>query len=133
LISEFDLVYDQDLNLVTESCLRRWEGSSFAVNAPDKLDLRLLKKIETRDAEVVFLGWYDVAHYGHWLTEGLARYWYLQDSMNSRRKIPIAWNLRRKLKRVRDLGLRSKKVHWPQAFQSFSIAGNDKLRLPSAC
>ncbi len=128
-VSKFDLIYDENLNLVDESGLRRHENREDISRGPAKLDESLVRSSGIIDEKAVFLGWYDVTHYGHWLTEGLSRFWYLQSSGLGDYKIPIAWNMRRILKRIRDLGFQRKKVHWPSAFQAFGISSPRLLRM----
>ena len=76
VVSHFDLVYDADGRLVPESTLRR--GEDTMSRAPLRLPPRVTRSGPRTVAEsLVFLGPYDFEHYGHWATEGLARFWYL--------------------------------------------------------
>jgi len=128
-ISKFDLVYDENLKLVDESVLRRYESREDISRGPQQLDERLISSSKIVDEKLVFLGWYDVTHYGHWLTEGLSRFWYLQSQCPEDYKVPISWSMRRVLKRIRDLGFQRKKVHWPCAFQAFGISSKHLLHI----
>lgn len=56
------------------------------------------------ETSVVFLGMFDIKHYGHWLTDGLSRFWYLLDNQSSNSFV-ISWNVKRQLKHLCDLRL----------------------------
>ena len=79
LVSDFDLVYDAGGRLVPESTLRRGKSPGDTISqAPLQLPPRFARSRTRTVAEsLVFLGPYDFEHYGHWTTEGLARFWYL--------------------------------------------------------
>ena len=76
LLSEFDLVYDADGALVPESTLQRDDPGEVISRAPSRLPPGLACARAVA-GHLVFLGPYDFGHYGHWTTEGLARFWYL--------------------------------------------------------
>lgn len=83
LISDHDVVYDQHGALVTDSCVRR--GSNRQNNfsqAPEQLPEKFTPTTVFK-TQALFLGPYDMTHYGHWLTEGVARLWFLQNETNS--------------------------------------------------
>lgn len=80
LVADFDLVYDAHGRLVRESLLRRRGGRSERIisRAPSLLPPQFVRgRTRTVTESLVFLGPYDFRHYGHWITEGLARFWYL--------------------------------------------------------
>ena len=79
LVSQYDLVYDAACALVHESTLQRGKPPSQMISqAPSRLPPRLARATrKTISESLVFLGPYDFRHYGHWITEGLARFWYL--------------------------------------------------------
>jgi capsular polysaccharide biosynthesis protein len=130
VLSKFSLVYDDNLCLVEESALRRGEDGAEDISlAPSRLPGHLIPTGSAIDEKLVFLGWYDVAHYGHWLTEGLARYWYLLAENQRGLKIPVTWNLRSILKWTRDRVFRSKSVHWPIAVSAFDLRAQDFIRV----
>lgn len=129
VVSKFDLVYDEELCLVHESTLRRGRYKSEDVSrAPLTLSDAYAAHQIPLNEKVIFLGWYDVAHYGHWLTEGLARYWYLLlDGNNRDFKIPATWTARRGLRIFRDRVLQPEKTHYPVAFSAFDLRA-DRFR-----
>ncbi len=132
-ISKFDLVYDHNLNLVTESTLLRGPNASKDVSrAPNHLDKKVLRYSKTAQCSMIFLGNYDVSHYGHWLTEGLSRFWYFLDHPVSDIKVPEAANVRKILIRLRNRLLYSNSFHWQAAFKAFGIRSQNVERWPAA-
>ena len=81
LVADFDLVYDSHGRLIRESLLRRWGGyrpQGVILRGPSLLPSQFVRgRTRTVAESLVFLGPYDFQHYGHWITEGLARFWYL--------------------------------------------------------
>ena len=80
LVADFDLVYDAHGRLIRESILRRRGGRLRVIpsRAPSLLPPQFVRgRTRTVTENLVFLGPYDFRHYGHWITEGLARFWYL--------------------------------------------------------
>ena len=79
--ADFDLVYDTHGRLVRESILRRGGGGRPELiysRTPSLLPPQFVRgHTRTVTESLVFLGPYDFRHYGHWITEGLARFWYL--------------------------------------------------------
>ncbi len=131
MVSKFDLVYGSDLSLVEESALRRGEGKSedTSLVPPESLPARLIASNSIVDERLIFLGSYDVSHYGHWLTEGIARYWYLLSENRGRFKVGLTWNRRQILRRIRDRMLHHKTTHWPAATRAFNLRAQDFVRI----
>ncbi len=131
-ISKYDLVYDENLKLVTESTLRRGVGGSKDIScAPKYLDKKLLRWSKTVPFSMVFLGHYDASHYGHWLTEGLSRFWYFLEHPVEGSKVPEGTNVRKILIRLRDRVAKSQ-FHWRSAFRAFGICSHNLERWPAA-
>jgi len=87
IISDHDVVYDQNGTLVADSCVRRGvEKENNFSGAPERLPKNLTPNHILKH-EALFLGPYDMTHYGHWLTEGVARLWFLRQEKNVRRPI----------------------------------------------
>ncbi len=128
IISEFDLVYDSNRNIVLESTLRRGEHKEKdRSEAPAILPSNIKSSHEYNDETLLFLGWYDVIAYGHWLTEGLARYWYLLDQEKHGLKIPTASTLLTLKRKIKHNLFNRRPQHWKAGIDTFGILSDDFL------
>ena len=114
IISDLDLVYDSTGRLVDAS---RESYSS----APSHLSEKITRSSRNCEKSVMFLGNFDMKHYGHWLTEGLSRYWYLLDHQ-PKNGIAMSWGIRRRISHLHALHMPLKPRHWPMALKAFGIA-----------
>jgi hypothetical protein len=127
-ISKFDLVYDNNRNLVLESTLRRGQNKKNDISkAPAILPLNIKSSDKYNDETLLFLGWYDVIAYGHWLTEGLARYWYLLDHKKHGLKIPTASTFLALKRKIQHNLFQRKPRHWKVGLDTFELLPNDFL------
>ena len=110
LVSRQDLVYDANRALVVESTLWRKQTSGWvnhlASEAPPVLPRH---RFEPRtEHTLLFLGPYRTPRYGHWITEGLARFWYLLQTAEAdadRPRVPVkSVSIRNRLARVSPQG-----------------------------
>jgi hypothetical protein len=126
LISKDDVVYDSEGRLVAASCLSGIPGSGPAAllldpsEAPRRLPKSMMSCNRSDETSVVFLGMFDILHYGHWLSDGLSRFWYLLDNPLSNRFV-MSWNIKRRIKHIRDLSLSLGFPYWPAALAAFDI------------
>ena len=99
-----DLVYDSGGRLTPESALLR--GAEKEVNHSEpkaQLDPGAIKAAEYYDGTLLFLGCFQYPHFGHFITEGLARFWVLLEDgvIEENARIPAnkhPYRLRAKLK-----------------------------------
>lgn len=126
LISKDDVVYDSEGSLVAASCLYCTPGSGpegvllHPSDAPSRLPDSMMRCNRSDETSVVFLGMFDILHYGHWLTDGLSRFWYLLDNRSSNIFV-MSWNIKRRIKHIRDLRLSLGLPYWPAALAAFDI------------
>jgi len=126
LISKDDVVYDPEGSLVAASCLSGIPGSEPSglllspSDAPSRLPESMMRCSRSDETSVVFLGMFDIKHYGHWLTDGLSRFWYLLDNQSSNSFV-ISWNVKRQLKHLCELRLSLGLPYWPAALAAFNI------------
>ena len=72
---EFGCLYDKTGKLILESCLLRYiDRSHNRSRAPDSFSP--IYKFDLIKGKYIFLGPFENPHFGHFLTEGLARMWY---------------------------------------------------------
>jgi capsular polysaccharide biosynthesis protein len=124
-VSSYEVVYDANDDLVVESAVRRGTPGRLkdVTEAPARLPDSLRVRAHTRDHDLLFLGYFDHPHFGHWLTEGLARFWYLLDQDAA---IPIAkstvgaMTLIGYVRRLRS-HYRNRRMHWHVALRAFDL------------
>lgn len=122
IISKFDLVYDESNNLVEFSEYRSGENlSRDRSKAPKKLPSNLKVIKSEIKSPVVFLGHFEVWHYGHWLIEGLARFWCLLDQDISNYHFPASNTLYAKARYIKKRTMQAKMVHWKNGLKTFGI------------
>ena len=123
-VSRQDLVYDANRTLVVESTLwrkhtRGWVNH-LASEAPAVLPRQRLE--ERTEHTLLFLGPYRTPRYGHWITEGLARFWYLLGPAQAdadRQRVPVkSESVRSSLGRLLSTG---RFPSWTAAFQAFQL------------
>ena len=124
LVSRQDLVYDANRALVVESTLWRKHTSGWvnhlASEAPPVLPRH---RFEPRtEHTLLFLGPYRTQRYGHWITEGLARFWYLLQSAEAdvdRPRVPVkSVSIRNRLARFLSTG---RLPLWTVALRAFQL------------
>jgi len=127
LISRQDIVYDKNNEIVLESCvLRGHKKSENVTNPPKYLPTEIEERIESIDEQLLFLGQFMREHYGHSLTEGVSRYWYLLDHSIKNWKIPTSSNpftMKRLIKSI----LMPSSAHCKKAMLAFNINYRDIL------
>jgi len=127
--STHDVIYDQHGQLIYESTVPRGKAgdralATEATGAPRRIDPSIAQGVNVRD-ELLFLGTFDLPHFGHWLTEGISRFWPLLDDEES---LCVAWatsfysRLRRALS-SRFLGGAGAN-HWRYSLSAFNIKRN---------
>lgn len=79
IVSYEDLVYDEDGALVEASATWRRMSGGWISNPPRTLPTLLRHQGDAMrlSGDHLFLGRFNESHYGHWLTEGVARLWVL--------------------------------------------------------
>lgn len=126
-----DVVYDKDGQLVYESTVPRGEtGRSHrteATRASTKIGPSIARGTFLDD-ELLFLGTFDLPHFGHWLTEGISRFW----SLLHEEEVPrVAWatSFNARLRRIRYSRFLAGAGpnHWRYALPAFNIK-RDRLR-----
>lgn len=127
-VSMQDLIYNEDLTIVQESCLFRGANRSENVSEPlARLPDTIKLSDKPLDTQLVFLGEFANQHWGHLLTEGLARYWYLLKYPVDNPIIPLGrkkhW-IKRKIKRTLKPGNRDS---WEHIYQCFGIKPQNLL------
>ena len=121
IISPYDLVYDENLRLVRESELTRGkENCKNVSNAPPILEI--LPEHNRSSKSLVFLGRFEEWHYGAWLTEGLARFWYLFDVRVSDVLVPASRTFGARMRRYKNEFLKGRVMHWKHALKAFAIS-----------
>ena len=113
IISDEDFVYDSSGKLVDAS-------REYYSNAPSQLSEQIMRSSHNREGSVIFLGKFDMKHYGHWLTDGLSRYWYLLDHQ-LQNGIAMSWGIRRRISHLHALHKPLRPRHWPMALEAFNI------------
>ena len=120
----FDLVYGPDRRLLSESTTTRGvrPGGEFAIagSALNILPSGLANSCQRAD-HLLFLGPFDANAYGHWITEGVARFWAL-DGLDDSFRIPV----RHLLGFARFLMGRFN--GWRTALKAFGVAPNRVVR-----
>jgi hypothetical protein len=134
IISKDDVVYDSAGNLVPASCLYGIPGSDgtglqlHPSDAPSRLPENMMSCRRSDETSVVFLGMFDILHYGHWLTDGLSRFWYLLDNSSNNRFV-MSWDIKRRIKHIRDLRLSLGLPYWPAALAAFGLKASQFCRV----
>jgi hypothetical protein len=124
-ISAHNLIYDRTFELVEESCLRRGIAASINVSkAPQRLPRSLRSAIRPCDERLVFFGHFVEPHYGHLLTEGMSRYWYLLYEGLSGRKVPERRSPFGALETSRAV-LRPQLGHWRRVVRVLGLSRSD--------
>lgn len=129
-VSRLDVVYSAEYRLVPESCLIRGKENPINVsNAPENLPETIRLKLEHGDIQhetrtVLFLGAFATKHYGHLLTEGIARYWYLSEHRDLGAIIPAPYNPFGLRSHLEDL-LKPQESHWKAFLAAFGIGSNE--------
>jgi hypothetical protein len=126
IVSFEDLVYDREGRLVEASATWRRMSGGWISNPPPTLPTLLRKLAECRRlaGPHVFLGPFKETHYGHWLTEGIARLWpFLGDgSVQLPEDVSIATSADvRSSKEVLRLWLKPQSSHWRAGLGAFGI------------
>lgn len=142
-----DVVYDQDGRLVYESTVPRGKAgdsarATEATGARKIIEPSIARGKVLKD-ELLFLGTFDLPHFGHWLTEGISRFWPLLHEGVSQR---VAWatSLNSRLKRIRYSRIMAGAgaSNWRHSLSAFDITRNhlrsisrptrvDKLLVPT--
>jgi len=129
IISDQDIVYDENREIVRESCILRGNNKSENItNAPKYLPREIATDIKSIDERLLFMGQFMREHYGHFLTEGVSRYWYLLDNPDENWKIPTPQNpfgLKKIGKSIIKPGL----SHWKKVMLVFNIKSSDILHI----
>lgn len=93
MVSNLDVVYDSEYGVVTESCVLRGNNKSEIFSSPPEfLADKIIQKIEKVDRRLLFMGQFMWGHYGHLVTEGISRYWYLMQNPEKKWCIPTSEN-----------------------------------------
>ena len=129
--STHDVVYDSEGTLVYESTVPRGEAGKSrpieATGAPVKIDPSIARGTPL-DEELLFVGTFDLRHFGHWLTEGISRLWPL---LHSEESLRVAWatSLKARLTRIRysQFLAGAGANHWRNSLPAFNIK-RDRLR-----
>ena len=130
-ISCHDVIYDAEYRLVPESCVIRGKVNPENVSrAPEYLPDAFRRKLERRrlshqQKRMLFLGTFVGKHYGHLLTEGIARYWYLIGRPDHGARIPAPYNPFGLRAHLEDL-LKPQQSHWKAFLPVFGI-GSDQI------
>ena len=126
-VSKQDIVYDDNFEIVLDSCVLRGNNKSENVtNPPQHLPYEITKDIESIDGRLLFMGQFIREHYGHFLTEGVSRYWYLLDNPVKGWKIPTSKNPFGIKKRLKNI-VNPSSSYWKKAMLTFNINSNDIL------
>lgn len=122
IISRFDLVYDSSHNLVELSEYKRGKDLRHDLSqAPNKLPGHLRPIKSNINETFVFLGHFEIEHYGHWLVEGLARFWCLLDQDTSVYRFPVSNTLRAKTQRWWTKTTKAQMLHWKNGPKAFGL------------
>lgn len=122
IISNFDLVYDKSNNLVELSEYRRGKDLSIDLSkAPKKLPKNLKIEKSKSDRPFIFLGHFEVWHYGHWLIEGIARFWYLLDKDSSSYLYPVSNTIKARSRYLWNRVTKAEMLHWKNGIKTFGI------------
>ena len=115
-----DLIYDANRQLVSDSVTRRHTPlySQPPLVLPPDLEVREVSN------SLLFIGhFYDTQGYGHWITEGLARFWFLLRHQLDGARIPCAGcSVPRSIVRAVF-----KFQGWRHAFRVFGVTRTDRL------
>ncbi len=125
IISHIDLIYDQNRKIVIDSCVRRGFYKEKIVSEPPEY---LPEKIEISpdyiDSEVLFLGYYDDPHFGHWLTEGVSRLWYFLENSEKNFIFLTGNKMRHPLTRLLIDFILRKETIWMKGINAMGIKFN---------
>ena len=117
-----DLIYDANRQLVSDSVTRRRTPLD---SQPPLLVLPPDLKVREVSNSLLFIGhFYDTQGYGHWITEGLARFWVLAAPPNS--TVPGFRVLGSQFP-VRSFVRSSRFQGWRHAFRVFGVTRTDRL------
>jgi len=120
-----DLIYDENGIVVEDSVIRREKKAVYS--PPSRLTKDFENKAKVISDRLIFLGPDYFEHYGHWITEGLSKYWILGNLRNHDYIIPRTAFLRRKRALLKRLIFFHKEPHYSTARKIFRIK-NDQLR-----
>lgn len=115
-----DLLYDEDGRLVEWSACRRGRHLTFA----SKVDPELARSVRNRARnmrireKMLFVGRVRTSHYGHWLTEGLARMWPFCDQSASPGRVLAGADFYSLREKVRAL-VRPRHALWRWTLRTF--------------
>ena len=127
LISPHNLIYDEEFQLVESSCILRGPTKSAEFsNAPSALPGPIGAAAEYSDSSGLFLGHFIEPHYGHLLTEGVARYWYLFEHGIDGKKILEKMNPFGAQQTLRQI-LRPHGEHWKTLLGATGVTARDFL------
>ena len=115
-----DLIYDANRQLVSDSVTRR----RTPLDSQPPLVLPPDLKVREVSNSLLFIGhFYDTQGYGHWITEGLARFWFLLRHQLDGARIPCAgFSVPRSIVRAVF-----KFQGWRHAFRVFGVTRTDRL------
>lgn len=126
IVSYEDLVYDEAGALVETSATWRRMSGGWISNPPPSLPtvLRHQGDVRTVSGDHLFLGRFNEVHYGHWLTEGVARLWVLLPSTDEmpgdRRQVITSARVTSLKERVRPW-LKPRSCHWRAGLRAFRL------------
>lgn len=129
LVSKYNVVYDENRQIVEKSCVLRLkkDGWSNESQPLPRLPEELSRQTRSIDKRLVFLGQFDQGHWGHLLTEGFARYWFLLKEQIRHPLIPRSkpkTHIKGFLKRILKPGY---KENWEQFFNCFGLTRHNIL------
>lgn len=124
-VARHDTVYDKNSEIVEESCVLRGKNKSKnKTNPPQRLADAIKEKATYVDKRLLFMGRFMHRHYGHFLTEGISRYWYIMQATERRWKIPAPIN-------PSDLHLNASEAQWRIVMTAFGLSAEDILYVSS--
>lgn len=131
LLSGQDLVYNEKREIVEESCLLRGENKSENIsNPPELIPDTVTISNEFSNRRLLFLGDFQQVHYGHLITEGISRYWYLRDDAEDQCTIPTTRNPFEFRGKVQSL-IKPRGNRWRTVLDKFGLEADDFLIVPA--
>lgn len=125
IISKHDVIYDQDGRLIKASCLLRGPALEEDLSqAPPVLPETISDcGLPSLSGAYMFLGDFMTSHFGHMITEGIARFWSLADpALNDTRvlcnRAPLG--IRETIRRI----VKPDESHWHCLLDCFGLARN---------
>ena len=122
-----DIVYDKNSEIVEESCILRGENKSENVtNPPQRFPDVIKKKAGYVNDRLLFMGQFMREHYGHFLTEGISRYWYILQDTERNWRIPTP-NYPFGIKKFIKAHLYPNRTQWKAVMKSFGLSRKNIL------